>query len=178
MDSIRRYNRPWLFSARNSLEHIMGVSVSATKPDTSTALASARANSMNSLPVRPVANASGAYTVTSASDMATTATPIADEPSSAASILDLPDLIWRQMFSRTTMASSTTNPIASTMASKVRVLIENPNKYMKPKAPPNDTGMVTMGITLARTLRRKKKITSTTSSVASATVLYTESVDS
>src|SRR3546814_9716144 len=73
------------------------------------------------------------------------------------------------------MASSTTRPIASTIASKVRVLIENPKKYMIPKAPISDTGMVTMGIRLARRLRRKKKITSTTRMMASATVWYTRS---
>ena len=40
-------------------EHIIGVSVSATKPETSTAPASASANSMNSRPVRPGVRAIG-----------------------------------------------------------------------------------------------------------------------
>ena len=39
---------------RSSCEHIIGVSVSATKPETSTAPASVSANSMNSRPVLPV----------------------------------------------------------------------------------------------------------------------------
>ena len=45
---------------RSSLEHIIGESVSATKPETITAPASASANSVNSRPVRPGVKASGA----------------------------------------------------------------------------------------------------------------------
>jgi hypothetical protein len=44
------------------LLHIIGDNVNATKPETRTAPANANANSMKSRPVRPVANASGAYT--------------------------------------------------------------------------------------------------------------------
>ena len=43
-----------------SLAHIIGDSVSATNPDTITAPASVRANSMNSRPVRPGVKATGA----------------------------------------------------------------------------------------------------------------------
>ena len=45
---------------------------------------------MNSLPVRPVAKASGAYTVTSVSVIATTAKPISREPCSAACLRGMP----------------------------------------------------------------------------------------
>jgi hypothetical protein len=45
---------------RSSLLHIIGVSVSATKPETTTAPASVSANSTNSRPVRPGVKASGA----------------------------------------------------------------------------------------------------------------------
>ena len=81
------------------------------------------------------------------------------------------------MFSSTTMASSTTSPIASTMASSVSVLMEKPNRYMRAQAPTSDTGMVTMGMMLARRLRRKKKITSTTRTMASRMVWNTESME-
>ncbi|MNV69251.1 hypothetical protein D3C71_1621550 [compost metagenome] len=73
----------------------MGVSVSATNPETSTAPASANANSMNRRPVRPVAKASGAYTVTSVIVMATTAKPISLDPRSAASLRGMPSSICR-----------------------------------------------------------------------------------
>ncbi len=75
------------------------------------------------------------------------------------------------------MASSTTSPIASTMASNVSVLIEKPNRYISAQAPTSDTGMVTMGMMLARRLRRKKKITSTTRTMASMMVWNTESME-
>ena len=44
----------------SSLAQSMGVRVSATKPDTTTAPASASANSTNNRPVRPGVKASGA----------------------------------------------------------------------------------------------------------------------
>ncbi len=68
----------------------MGERVRATKPETSTAPERARANSMNSRPVRPVAKASGAYTAASVSVIATTAKAISLEPVIAASRRDMP----------------------------------------------------------------------------------------
>ena len=53
------------------------------------------------------------------------------------------------MFSITTMASSTTMPVASTMPKSVRVLIEKPNSLMKAKVPISETGIVIAGITRA-----------------------------
>jgi hypothetical protein len=49
-----------LVSCFSSSEHIIGVSVSATKPETITAPASVSANSVKSRPVRPVMKATGA----------------------------------------------------------------------------------------------------------------------
>ena len=64
----------------SSCVHIMGVSVSATKPDTTTAPAKASANSTNSRPVRPGVKASGAYTATSVAVMVMMAKPISRAP--------------------------------------------------------------------------------------------------
>ena len=58
----------------------MGVSVKATKPDTTTAPASAKANSTNSRPVLPGVKASGAYTATKVAVIVTTAKPISRAP--------------------------------------------------------------------------------------------------
>ena len=58
--------------------------------------------------------------------------------------------MWRWMFSSTTIASSTTRPIASTMPSSVRMLIVKPKIQRKKNAPISDTGMVTNGISVAR----------------------------
>ena len=85
--------------------------------------------------------------------------------------------MWRWMFSSTTMASSTTMPMASTAASSVRVLIENPNITISPQAPISETGMVMMGIRVARKVRRKKKMIAATSTVASRMVLKTLSIE-
>ena len=75
------------------------------------------------------------------------------------------------MFSSMTMASSTTRPIASTMASRVRVLIEKPKRSISAKAPISETGMVISGIRVARTERRKTKMIPTTSRIASPMVV-------
>jgi hypothetical protein len=57
---MKRSKRPGLALWRSSLLHIIGVSVSAQKPETITAPASVSANSANSRPVRPGVKASGA----------------------------------------------------------------------------------------------------------------------
>ena len=103
---------------------IIGVMVSATMPEMTTAPASVRANSRNSEPVRPPVKASGANTAASVIVIATTGPEISRMPWKAACIGVIPSSMWRWMFSTTTMASSTTRPIASTMASSDRRLIE------------------------------------------------------
>ena len=62
-------------------EHIIGVSVSATRPDTATAAATVSANSVNRRPVLPVMKPSGANTAARVSDIAITANAISFEPS-------------------------------------------------------------------------------------------------
>ena len=69
----------------------------------------------------------------------------------------MPSSMWRWMFSSTTIASSTTSPIASTMPSSVSTLMVKPMIQMKKNAPISDTGMVTNGISVARNERRNKK---------------------
>ena len=75
------------------------------------------------------------------------------------------------MFSSITMASSTTRPMASTMASRVRVLIEKPSAQITKQVPISETGMVTIGTVTARGERRKNRITASTSTAASIRVL-------
>ena len=101
----------------------MGTRVSATSDEKTTADASAMPNSPNSTPMRPGARATGRNTETRTTVVAITAKPIWRLPSMAASSGGLPFSRWRTMFSRTTMASSTTKPMASTAASRVSVLI-------------------------------------------------------
>ncbi len=79
----------------SSFEHIIGVSVSATKPEISTEPASVSANSRNRRPVLPGANAIGAYTAVSVSVMAMTANPISFVPLIAAATGFMPSSMWR-----------------------------------------------------------------------------------
>ena len=68
----------------------------------------------------------------------------------------------RSTFSTTTMASSTTMPIASTSPNSDRLLSVKPNIAMKKKVPTSDTGMATSGMTAARQVCRNRITTSTT----------------
>ncbi|MCY1380002.1 hypothetical protein D9M69_677790 [compost metagenome] len=64
------------------------------------------------------------------------------------------------------------------MASRVRVLMVKPIRLIRAKAPISDTGMVTSGIRVARSERRKMKIIRMTSATASQMVMKTLSMDS
>ena len=75
------------------------------------------------------------------------------------------------MFSTTTMASSTTMPIASTRPNSERLFREKPATAIAANAPTSDTGMATIGITAARQDCRKIKTTTTTRTIAMPRVL-------
>ena len=83
----------------------------------------------------------------------------------------------RSTFSTTTMASSTTMPMASTSPNSERLLSEKPNIAMKKKVPMSDTGMATIGMTAARQVCRNRMTTSTTRTIASTMVSMTASTD-
>ena len=118
-------------------------------------------------------------TAHSTSTMAMTAPETSRIASMAASLGDiLCSFIRRSTFSSTTMASSTTIPMASTMANRVRVLIEKPNSHMPAKVPTSDTGTATMGISVARQFCRKTYTTAITSRAASPRVHNTSLADS
>ena len=77
------------------------------------------------------------------------------------------------MFSMTTMASSTTRPVASVMPNRVRVLMEKPSSFTKAKVPMSETGMVTAGMSVVRQSSRNTKMTRMTSPMATASVKST-----
>ena len=93
-------------------EHIIGVSVSETKADSTTADETVMANSRNSRPTMPPISSSGMNTAISETLIETMVKPISPAPFSAASIGCMPSSMWRKMFSSMTMASSTTKPTA------------------------------------------------------------------
>ncbi len=77
----------------------------------------------------------------------------------------------------TTMASSTTMPMASTSPNIVSTLIEKPSSGKKMNVPMSATGTVSNGISVARQLCRKMNTTSTTSTIASISVVTISSME-
>ena len=92
----------------------------------------------------------------------TTVKPTSRAPCRAASTRDMPASIWRETFSSTMMASSTTKPAAIAMAISDRLLMLKSSRYMPPKVAISDTGTATAATKPARAERRKAKVTSTT----------------
>ena len=143
-------------SGLKNREHIMGESVSATMPETATAPARVKANSVKRLPVRPPWKPMGTYTATSTTVMARMGPPSSRAAMREASSGVFPSFMWRSAFSTTMMASSTTRPMASTRASSVSRLMEYPRASITKKVPTRDSGMAITGTATARKVPRKR----------------------
>ena len=83
----------------------------------------------------------------------------------------------RSTFSITTIASSTTMPIASTMPNKVSWLMLKSSAYRPRKVPSSAIGITRVGISVARKFCRKISITRNTSTIASSRVMTTSSIE-
>ena len=81
------------------------------------------------------------------------------------------------MFSMTTIASSTTRPVASVSPKSVSVLIEKSNSFTNAKVPMSETGSVSAVMSTLRQPCRNRKITRITRAIASASVVITSSID-
>src|SRR5664280_1058122 len=126
------------------------------------------------IPVEPGKNAIGPNTAESTSPMPMSALVICPMDLIVASRGGRPSsAMMRSTFSTTTMASSTSNPIASTMANIVSMLIENPNAPSAANVPNNTTGTAMVGISVARMLPMNSHITRNTSKIASNNVFTT-----
>src|ERR1051326_4218915 len=137
------------------------------------------ANWRNRIPVVPGKNATGTNTATRTNEVATTALATSLMATRAASWASCkPSLMWRSTFSMTTIASSTTRPVASVIPNSVSVLMEKPSNFTKAKVPISETGMVTAGLLVVRTSCVKTRITSTTRMIASSKVTKTSLMDS
>jgi len=129
-------------------------------------------------PVEPGKNTIGVSTAEITTDVPTSALVIWVIDLRVASRGDSPSSsMIRWTFSITTIASSTSRPIASTMASMVSVLIENPAAASTPKVPSNTTGTASAGISVARMFCRNTSITRITSPIASKSVTTTSSIE-
>ena len=71
--------------------------------------------------------------------------------------------MWRSTFSTTTIASSTTMPMASTRPNSDRLFSENPSSAMNANVPISETGTATSGMIVARQFWRKTSTTRKTS---------------
>src|SRR6476646_7196648 len=134
-----------------------GVNVSALNAEIETENAIVSANCRNKMPVVPGNSATGTNTATSTSEVAITAPAtsfIATEAALCGSVM--PSVMCRSTFSITTIASSTTKPVASVIPNIVSVLIENPNAFTKINVPTSDTGIVIVGISVLRMSCRNK----------------------
>ena len=86
------------------------------------AIDSVTANSRNSRPTMPPISRIGMNTAISDTLIDTTVKPTSRAPCRAASMRLMPASMWREMFSSTMMASSTTKPAAIVMAISDRLL--------------------------------------------------------
>ena len=79
----------------------------------------------------------------------------------------MPSSMWCSTASTTTIASSTTRPIASTRPKSDSVLIEKPSSGKNAKVPMSDTGTAISGMSVARQFCRNRNTTRMTSTIAS-----------
>ncbi len=104
----------------------------------------------------------GRKTAISDTDMETTVKLTSLAPSRAASKRPMPFSTWRVMFSSTTMASSTTKPVATVSDIRLRLSRVKCSRYMAASVPSRLTTTATPGIRVALPLRRNTSTTATT----------------
>jgi hypothetical protein len=98
---------------------------------------------------------------------------ISPAPASAASKGSIPASIFCQITSTMTIASSTTNPTAIESAIRERLSRLNPSGSITAAVASKAIGITTLGMTVARTLRRNRKITATTRAMVIRRVIST-----
>ena len=138
----------------------------------------ATANCWNSWPLMPGMKATGTNTESSTSVIAMIGAVISPIALLVASFAERcgSSSITRSTFSTTTMASSTTMPIASTSASSETVLALKPSASMTAKVPISETGTAMTGISVVRSLPRNRNTTMATRTNASTSVWITSSM--
>ena len=106
----------------------------------------------------PPRKATGTNTALSTSTTAMTGPLTSSIARLAASLGARPNSIMlRSVFSTTTIASSTTSPIARIIPNRVSMLIEKPNTNMPRSAPSIDTGTASVGMIVSRRLQCPEK---------------------
>src|SRR5436853_6495348 len=118
----------------------IGSSVNEMNRLTSTEATTVSANGRNHSPGTPGMKATGTNTATMENVVAATARPISAVPFSAAVRRSAPRSMWRTMFSRTTMASSMSTPMASDSPSSVMKLRVKPHSHTEMNAAMTEVG--------------------------------------
>src|SRR5215468_8979581 len=81
------------------------------------------------------------------------------------------------MFSMTTIASSTTNPVEIASAIKERLSTLYPSTYMTPNVPSSESGTEMLGMIVAHTFLRKMKTTMMTRAMDSRIVYSISAIE-
>jgi hypothetical protein len=144
--------------------------VSALKAEISTDTAMVTANCWYIRPVMPGMNAVGMNTAAMMMAMPTTGPDTSSIAFNEASRGESPCSMCCSTASTTTIASSTTRPMASTRPKSESVLIENPSSGKIMNEPTSATGTASSGMSVARKPCRKTNTTRTTRSSASTSV--------
>ncbi len=142
---------------------------------TSTEATTVSAKGRNHSPETPGMNATGTNTATMEKVVAATARPISAVPLSAARRRSSPRSMWRTMFSRTTIASSISTPIASDRPSSVMKLSVKPHSHTAMKAAITEVGRLRAVMSVERQEFRKMyttKIVSPAPNTSACTTLF------
>ena len=123
-------------------------------------------------------NATGMKTAMMVNVVAMTARPISAVPSRAASRWSFPFCMCRTMFSRTTIASSISMPIARERPISVSTFSVKPNIRIAMNAATTEIGSVRPVMTVERHELRNRNTMNTVSSPPSTSVTCTSSIDS
>ncbi len=163
--------------AFRNLAQSMGVRVSESTIEMTTAALRVNANSCIRRPTTPPMNINGVKTAIREMEMARMVKPTSAEPAIAAASGASPASIRRQITSSITMASSTTKPTAIVIAIRERLSRLNPRASITAAEPSRESGMTMLGISVALRSRRKRKITATTSPIVISKVTSTSITD-
>ena len=160
------------------MAHKAGVRINATSTDRIIEETMVIENWRKMTPVDPAKKAIGRNTAERTRPMPISAPLISSIDFLAASLgLSPSSWIRRSTFSTTTIASSTSRPIANTMPNRVSVLMVKPAALRMASDPNNTTGTAMVGISVARQFWRKRNITTKTSNTASISVWMTCSTE-
>ncbi len=155
-----------------------GLKVSELNVEMIVEAAIVRANWRKNCPVRPLMNAQGTKTALRTNPTAITGPETWLMALIVASRGGSPCSMWCSTASTTTIASSTTMPIASTSPKSVRLFRLKPNASSTANVPTMATGTAIKGMTAERQFCRNSSTTSATSSTASRSALKTSSMHS